>query len=286
MSGQLPSVGVSVIPRALLTYGRKARPLKQTFNALYASHPPLREHVLEYKKFTGFPGDQSAPLSYWYLFAQRAQLALMMDPRFSYPVPGIVHVSNVMQQFAPVNLLRAIDIEVSVSQESIDERGGLYVSFDVMISQFGIAQVSCKSRYLARRTIKKTGQSEITKVSEAVFLHLADWALESDVGRQYARISGDYNPIHLWPWSANLLGFKKPIAHGMFLVSKAQAMLEQTMGTPVTQMSATFMRPAMVPGQLRLERTSDQYRILSSLTVCATGTFWVEPNLRASKNEG
>jgi acyl dehydratase len=276
MSNQLPSAGLSGVLRALLTSGRKARSLKQPFSAYYSSHPPLQQHVLKYKKFSGLPGDTAAPLSYWYLIAQRAQLALMMDPRFSYPVPGIVHISNVMQQFAPVDLSRDIDIEVNVNQEPIDEKGALYVNFDVQISQLGIAQVICKSRYLAKRASKRTGQSEIAKETKAGFVHLADWSLEPDVGRQYAKISGDYNPIHMWPWSAKLLGFKKPIAHGMFLVAKTQAELEQAMGTPVTQLSATFVKPAMLPGQLRMERTSDRFQIVSGVTTCVTGTFSTE----------
>ena len=135
------------------------------------------------------------------------------------------------------------------------------------------------------RDKKKTRQSEIVKESEADFLHLAEWALESDVGRQYAKISGDYNPIHLSPWSAKLLGFKKPIAHGMLLVAKAQAELEQAMGTAVTQISANFLKPAMVPGQLRLEQTSDRFRIMSGVTLCATGTFSTEKILDPTKNE-
>jgi acyl dehydratase len=276
MSSQQPAAGLGVIPRALLTSGRKARPLQQTFSATFASDPPLQHDVLKYKKFTGFPDDPAVPLTYWYLLAQRAQLALMMDPRFSYPVPGIVHISNGMHQLGPVDLSRAIDVEVSVSQESVDERGGLYVNFDVLISQWGTAHVRCNSRYLARRAPKGTRQPEAVKEHDADFVHLADWALESDVGRQYAKLSGDYNPIHLWPWSAKLLGFKKPIAHGMFLVAKTQAALEQTIGTSVTHMSATFLKPAMVPGQLRLERMADRYRILAGVTVCATGTFFEE----------
>jgi acyl dehydratase len=276
MSNQLPSAGLGVVMRALLTSGRKARSLKQIFSATYSSHPPLQQHIHEYKKFTGHPGVTSAPLSYWYLIAQRAQLALMMDPRFSYPVPGMVHISNVMHQFAPVDLSRDIDIEVNAKQEPMDERGALYVNFDVQVSQLGTAQVICKSRYLAKRATKRTGQSEIANRSKAGLIHFVDWTLEPDVGRQYAKISGDYNPIHLWPWSAKLLGFKRPIAHGMFLVAKTEAELEQAMGTPVTQLSATFLKPAMLPGQLRMERTSDRFQIVSGATTCVTGTFSTE----------
>lgn len=54
--------------------------------------------------------------------------------------------------------------------------------------------------------------------------HVECWQLKfnSDVGRQYAAVSGDYNPIHLYNMTAKLLGFKKAIAHGMY--SKALIM--------------------------------------------------------------
>jgi len=39
--------------------------------------------------------------------------------------------------------------------------------------------------------------------------------VESDTGIKYARITGDWNPHHLYPWTASLLGYRKPIAHGM-----------------------------------------------------------------------
>ena len=37
-----------------------------------------------------------------------------------------------------------------------------------------------------------------------------------NIGRKYAKISGDYNPIHLFALTAKLFGFKKAIVHGMF----------------------------------------------------------------------
>lgn len=38
---------------------------------------------------------------------------------------------------------------------------------------------------------------------------------------QYAAVTSDYNPIHLWPWVARVFGFPTTVAHGMSVVEKA-----------------------------------------------------------------
>ena len=42
------------------------------------------------------------------------------------------------------------------------------------------------------------------------------WKLPGDLGRKYAAVSGDHNPIHLYPLTAKALGFPRQIAHGMW----------------------------------------------------------------------
>jgi acyl dehydratase len=70
--------------------------------------------------------------------------------------------------------------------------------------------------------------AEPAKTSEAIELNTS-WAMPHNLGRQYAALSGDYNPVHLWPWSAKLFGFKKPIANGMYSIAKVQASIEDRM---------------------------------------------------------
>jgi hypothetical protein len=46
------------------------------------------------------------------------------------------------------------------------------------------------------------------------------YSLGAGVGRQYGWISGDLNPIHLHWAASRLFGFKRPIAHALFLVGR------------------------------------------------------------------
>ena len=62
----------------------------------------------------------------------------------------------------------------------------------------------------------------------------AEWTMPSDLGRRYGTIAGDRNPIHLWPITAKLFGFKRHIIHGMWLLAHAMAELDtETWGRAV-----------------------------------------------------
>ena len=49
------------------------------------------------------------------------------------------------------------------------------------------------------------------------------WKLPGNLGREYAAVSGDHNPIHLYPLSAKAFGFKRQIAHGMWTKARSVA---------------------------------------------------------------
>lgn len=83
--------------------------------------------------------------------------------------------------------------------------------------------------------------------------------LHNDDGFRYAAICADYNPIHLWAWSAKLFGFRQPIQHGMLLAERCLPfVLQRLQGTvqPVFSncvegslcWSVTFRKPMYVPG--------------------------------------
>ncbi|AGH45935.1 MaoC/PaaZ C-terminal domain-containing protein [Paraglaciecola psychrophila] len=58
------------------------------------------------------------------------------------------------------------------------------------------------------------------------------WDLSSTLGRQYAKVSGDFNPIHLNKWLAKLFGFQQHIIHGMLTKSYCISALQKV--TPLS----------------------------------------------------
>ena len=49
----------------------------------------------------------------------------------------------------------------------------------------------------------------------------------ADTGVRYGSASGDYQLHHLYPWTARLVGYNQPIAHGMWTLSRALATIQE-----------------------------------------------------------
>eukprot|EP00878_Enallax_costatus_P043119 GHUV01050824.1.p1 GENE.GHUV01050824.1~~GHUV01050824.1.p1 ORF type:complete len:122 (-),score=20.22 GHUV01050824.1:20-385(-) len=54
---------------------------------------------------------------------------------------------------------------------------------------------------------------------------LAELSLPANAGRAFGALTGDRNPIHMHALTSQLFGFKKPIAHAMYIVSRLEAEL-------------------------------------------------------------
>ena len=73
-----------------------------------------------------------------------------------------------------------------------------------------------------------------------------EWKLKGDLGRRFAAISGDRNPIHLYPLTAKLFGFPTNIAHGMWTKSRALAALQNRL-PKAYEVNVEFRKPVLLP---------------------------------------
>lgn len=90
----------------------------------------------------------------------------------------------------------------------------------------------------------------------APWRELVRWRLRPNHGRRYARVSGDYNPIHLWAWTARWFGFRRPILHGFCTEAMiAHALIERLWGGNVAalrRLQISFGLPVLLPAELHL----------------------------------
>ena len=77
-----------------------------------------------------------------------------------------------------------------------------------------------------------------------------EWRLPGDLGRRYAAVSGDRNPIHMHPLTARAFGFPRPIAHGMWSMARCLAQLEGRLDERL-EATVSFRRPVPLPGRVR-----------------------------------
>jgi MaoC like domain len=77
----------------------------------------------------------------------------------------------------------------------------------------------------------------------------AEWRLGGDLGRRYAAVSGDRNPIHMHALTAKPLGFPGAIAHGMWTKARCLAALEGRLPDAFAT-EVRFRKPIRLPGKI------------------------------------
>ncbi|MCB9663277.1 MAG: hypothetical protein H6732_04130 [Alphaproteobacteria bacterium] len=96
---------------------------------------------------------------------------------------------------------------------------------------------------------------------------LAWWRLPATAGRDFAVLTGDFNPIHWIPPAARAAGFKRCILHGFSTLARSIEGLRAArfQGDPdaFSQVDARFARPVLLPGEVGLYVDD------------ATRSFWV-----------
>ena len=80
-----------------------------------------------------------------------------------------------------------------------------------------------------------------------------------NMGRRYARVSGDYNPIHLFDVTARLLGFPGRIAHGMWALGRCISELPSISVSSEVKLDVKFKLPLFIPGRALLEHVTDSH---------------------------
>jgi acyl dehydratase len=77
-----------------------------------------------------------------------------------------------------------------------------------------------------------------------------------EIGRRYAAVSGDRNPIHLRKLTARAFGFPSAIAHGMWLKARTLATLEGRLPDAYA-VEVAFKTPVLLPSTVSIATGQD-----------------------------
>ncbi len=208
--------------------------------------------VAAYARTCGFGVTDALPVTYPHVLAFAAQMHLMVTQPLPFPLLGLVHVRQRITALRPVAVGEPLRVRVRASDLAAHPKG-VTVDLHAEVSAGGELVWSGLSRYL-RRGADPTGLPEAPNSGELPAPDgpaVGTWPLGSDTGRRYARVSGDGNPIHLSALTARPLGFKRPIAHGMFTMARTLAALGPRALAPVS-VDVAFGAPVLLPATLAL----------------------------------
>lgn len=220
-----------------------------------------RDRLAAYDRVCGFSLRDELPCTFLHVLAFPLHLALMTHGSFPFPAVGLVHIENRITQHRPVRLGERLSIRVRATGIEPHPRGRKFS----LLSEARVGQELVweeESVNLKRRPVESGTETAGPKTApaSAAFPLTAEWRLPGDLGRRYASVSGDHNPIHLHPLTARLFGFPSPIAHGMWTKARALAALEGRLPRAY-RVEVAFRRPIFLPAKVAFGELEAEDRI-------------------------
>jgi MaoC dehydratase-like protein len=205
-----------------------------------------RERLADYCRVCTFEIGDTLPATYPHILAFPLHMQLMSDGAFPFPMIGLVHIGNRIELRRPISASERLTLRVRTSDLRPHDRGR---QFDVLAEAAvgGETVWTSGSTYLRRED--GGGSSGGRRESSEPPDPEATFEMPGDIGRRYAAVSGDRNPIHLHSLSARLFGLPRAIAHGMWTKARCLALMEGRLPEAYT-VEVSFKLPVLLPARV------------------------------------
>jgi MaoC dehydratase-like protein len=205
--------------------------------------------VAAYTKVCGFPLRDSLPPTYPHVLAFPLHMAVMADGGFPFGAVGLVHIENRIVQHRPIGIGEELHLAVRPTPLQPHPKGRTF-------SLVTEAHVGDELVWESVSTMLRRGKGEESAerkpsfgIDSDEFAAGGEWRLGGDLGRRYAAVSGDRNPIHMHSLTAKPLGFPAAIAHGMWTKARALAALDSRLPDGF-EVDVRFRKPILLPGRV------------------------------------
>jgi acyl dehydratase len=214
------------------------------------------DRLRRYQQLCGFRVSDVLPPTYLHLLSFPLGISIMARESFPLPLLGLIHVQNQIQQHRPVSAAHPVSV-TAWAQNLRPHPAGQQLEL-VSEARVGAEVVWQEtSTYLHRERAggqhrQQAGGPEGRQQDEAPSRPVIQWRVPADIGRRYAAVSGDRNPIHLHNLTARLFGFRSAIAHGMWLKARTLASFEGRLPAAFTA-DIAFKTPVFLPSTVQLQ---------------------------------
>lgn len=209
-----------------LIFGRRPAYVPGTdlppFRSTWREAKADRALVERYCAACSLPFDGTYPILYPHILTSAIHLDMMSQPEFPLSPMGALHARNHIVQHRPIPLDATLDITCELTATRVIKQGVEFEVSTILILD-GAACWESISAYLVRG--KKFGDpGEPSPRAELPDISMTSdeygWDVPREMGWRYAKITGDYNPIHVSRIMAKFLGFDRDLIHGMWSAAR------------------------------------------------------------------
>jgi acyl dehydratase len=228
--------------------------------------------VSAYAKVCGFPLRDSLPVTYPHVLAFPLQMAVMADGGFPFGAVGLVHVENRIEQHRRIGVAEELTIRVRPTRLAPHPKGQTFsLLTEVLVGdELAWGSVSTMLRRgkgdpnavssATRKEVRSGGADERFLKVPITTPASAEWKLDGGLGRRYAGVSGDRNPIHMHALTAKPLGFSGAIAHGMWTKARCLGALDSRLPDAFA-VEVRFRKPILLPARVEFASATEGEKI-------------------------
>lgn len=210
-----------------------------------------QKRLAAYRNVCGFTDNALLPPTYPHILAFALQMQLLTAKEFPFPLLGLIHLSNRIRVLRPMGGVGRVRVSVQVQNLQPHAKGATFDVVTTLDDQLGPLW-EAESQMLCRGVKLEGVPVEDVLTPSLTMTQVAQWKAPADIGRQYAKVSGDYNPIHLSAVSAKLFGFPTAIAHGLWNKARTLAALADHLPTANVEIAVQFRKPVRLPSEVTL----------------------------------
>jgi acyl dehydratase len=217
--------------------------------------------VAAYAKVCGFTLRDALPPTYPHVLAFPLHMAVMANGSFPFGAIGLVHLENRIVQRRPLGVTEELTLRVRPTKLLPHPKGQTFTLVTEAVID-GETTWESVSTFLRRGSPPSAfaesdpPRPKVRTPEEAPFVTVpeetpasAEWRLDGGLGRRYASVSGDRNPIHMHALAAKPLGFPAAIAHGMWTKARCLAALESRLPDAFA-VDVRFRKPILLPAKV------------------------------------
>ncbi len=227
--------------------------------------------VSAYARVCGFALRDHLPPTYPHVLAFPLQMAVMADGGFPFGAVGLVHVENRIVQRRPIGSDEELTIRVRPTKLEPHPKGRTFTLQTEALAGDEPVWESVSTMLRRGGGGEPIGTDRGIPPLPADLPAGAEWRLGGDLGRRYAAVSGDRNPIHLHSLTAKPLGFPGAIAHGMWTKARCLAALESRLPDSFS-VDVRFRKPILLPGRVEFASAAEGEEIAFAVRDAKRGT--------------
>ncbi len=214
-----------------------------------------REHLKSYINACNLNDDGTLPIFYPHVFTAPLQMAVVSHKDFPVSCLGILHYRNHIIQHRKIMADETLDVEVELVESRIVKQGvefdyTIHLKSDGELVWESITTYLKKGRYGKNYSVSPNSDliQPIGKPDNRI-----EHYIPAGIGKKYAKISSDFNPIHMSEILAKLFGYHKTVAHAFWAAGSGTGLLSEISYNAPIRVDMTFKGPLFTDSKSHID---------------------------------